>query len=344
MRELRSDRSMPLFVTLLVLAFLVMTFDVRTDGGGVLGSFRSFINTGLEPVERVGSGVVAPLSDFVDGLGDIAGLRRENESLRALLAQRESELATLDDQLERLATLERLLDLEFEDQDLARTAANVTGLNDSFDQSFRIDRGTDDGVLEAQPVVDENGYLVGRVLAAFPASAIVVPITGDVEGVTVSVGEQDGVLQAMIGADELEIPQMTLDVFEQAQPVTVGQRVVTSVFSGAFPPGIPVGEIVADASPQSQTLAARVQPFFDLRSLRVVSVLVWPRDAGAPSQDDGPQVGEPGAENPADGSTETSAPGATDTSGIESTGTDSTGVSDTTGVSGSTGESSGGSG
>ncbi len=307
MREFPSDRSLPLFVTLLVLAFLIMTFDVRTDGGGVLGSFRSWANTGIEPVERLASSVVTPVADFVDGLGDIAGLRRENEALRALIAERESELAALDDQLERLDALERLLDLELEDSDLASTPANVTGLNDSFDQSFRIDRGTDDGVLAGQPVVDENGNLVGRILDSFPNSAIVVPITGDIEGVTVTVGDQDGILQAVIGSDELELAEMSLDVFEQAERVAAGDRVVTSVFSGAFPPGIPVGEIVTDASPQSQTLSARVRPFFDLGSLRAVVVVVWPRDAAAPTQDDGPPIGETG-----DSTTDSS-----DASGVE---------------------------
>ena len=291
MREFPSDRSLPLFVTLVVLSFLVMTFDLR-GGGGPLDVFRTLTNTGLEPVERAGAAIVTPVADFVDGLGDIAGLRRENASLRALLAQRESELAALDDQIERLETLERLMDLELADAELVSTDANVTGLNDSFDQSFRIDKGVDDGVLEGQPVVDENGYLVGRVLEAFPGSAIVVPITGDVEGVTVTVGDQDGVLQAIVGSDELEVEEMTLDVFEQAQRVQAGDRVVTSVFSGAFPPGLAVGEIVADATPQSQTLSARVQPFFDLRSLRVVRVIVWPRDAAAPAQDDAPRVDE----------------------------------------------------
>lgn len=323
MNEFRSDHSVPVFVTLLVVAFLLMTFDVRAEGGGSLASLRSIAGTVVQPLESAAGAVVDPLGDFASGVSNIAGLRSENEALRALLAQKEAELATVGEELERLSTLERMLGLQLAVEDLSGTNANVTGRNDSFDLSFRIDKGTDQGVLPDQPVVDENGYLVGRVLDAWGGGATVVPITADVAAVTVTVGGQDGILESVPGAGVLELDrQMSLDVFETARDVSEGDRVVTSQFSGAFPPGIPVGEIAADAEPAGQSLSARVTPFFDLAALRVVRVLVWPPDAGAASADDEPDV----PEGPAGGIADQAVGGADDTDATD--GTDAAGDSE----------------
>jgi rod shape-determining protein MreC len=287
MREFHQDRSLPLFVTLLVLAFLLMTFDIRSERSGPFGGIRAGANQLLEPVQALASAVVNPVADLVEGLSNITSVREENDALRALLAQREAELAAVSEQLNRLERLETLLQLQDTSTDLVRINANVTGRGDSFDLSFGISKGLEAGVLAGQPVLDENGYLVGRVLDSWRGGATVVPITGDIEAVTVSVGGQDGIVEPIPGSDELSLNrEMTLEVFERPAPVEEGDRVITSVLSGSFPPSIPVGEIAADAEPDGQVLIARVQPYFDLRNLEVVVVVVWPPDQAALSADD----------------------------------------------------------
>jgi rod shape-determining protein MreC len=314
MRESQRDHSLPVFVTLLVLSFLLMTFDVRTDGAGMLGAVRGMANTVVQPIEQVTGAVVDPVANFIDGVSNIAGLRDENEALRALVAEREAELAAVEDQLERLATLERRLGLELAVGDLAEIDANVTGRNDSFDLSFRIDKGTNDGVLADQPVVDENGFLVGKVLTAWATGATVMPITADVEAVAVNVEGIDGIVESVPGSDELQLDrEMELDVFASPQSVAAGDRVVTSQFSTAFPPLIPVGEIIEDADPVGQSLTARVRPYFDLSSLRIVVVVVWPPDVAAAVQDDAPVIPDTSTTLPG---TETTVPGTTSGTGV----------------------------
>lgn len=269
----RSDHSIPLLVTLLVLAIVIMTFDIRSDGRGLAGTVRAGASRLLAPVQAVGTFLVDPIADVLENLGDIADLRAENEALRARLGETQADLAAVEDQLERLAVLERLNDLELAVEDLVRTNANVIGRTDSFDLSFRIDKGEESGVLPGHPVLDENGYLVGRVLESWTGGAIVVPLIGDVESVTVGVADQLGTLSPVLGSDE-----MVLEVFETARPVRAGDQVVTSPFGLAFPPSIPVGEIAEDAEPQGQALTAGVVPYADPQRLRVVTVVTWPRD------------------------------------------------------------------
>jgi rod shape-determining protein MreC len=281
MRDDRRDHSLPTFISLLALALMLMTLDVRSQGGGLLGTIRNGANGVLKPFQVVASFVVDPLADFVSNLGDLTALRAENEALRAELADNQAIQATYEDKLARLDELEALLSLQLDLEDIASTPANVIGRTDSFDLTFRIDKGEESGVVAGNPVVDSNGYLVGRVLESGPGFAIVVPLVADLEAATVTVGDQVGSLSGVLGSDD----QLVLDVFDQAGPVLAGQQVVTSAQSFAYPPSIPVGEIVADATPVGRALTVRVRAFVDVRSLRAVLVLAWPDPKAAISDD-----------------------------------------------------------
>jgi cell shape-determining protein MreC len=79
---------------------------------------------------------------------------------------------------------------------------------------------------------------------------------------------------------------MDLDVFDAREPVLVGDRVLTSAASTDYPAGLPVGEVLADASPESTSLSTTVRPFVDAESLRFVVVLAWPPDPVTAATDD----------------------------------------------------------
>ncbi len=272
MRENRRDITLPTFITLIAIALMLMTLDVRAQGGGVIGTVRSGANRLIEPIETAAAFVVNPLADFVENLADLAELRSENEALRAELADLQAEQAAFQDKLARLDQLEKAMRLELNIADIAVTAANVIGRTDSLDLAFRIDKGEESGIVAGNPVVDANGYLVGRVLESGNGYAIVIPLVADVEAATVTVGDQVGSLSGVIGTDD----RLVLDVFDQATPVLAGQQVVTSAQSFAYPPSLPVGEVTEDAVPVGRALTVGVRAFVDVRSLRVVLVLAWP--------------------------------------------------------------------
>jgi rod shape-determining protein MreC len=267
----RSDRSLPTLITLLVVAVLLMTFDIRVQGEGVVAVLRGGTQTLLSPLQRGATIVVDPVADFLDGLADISSLRETNDALRAELAESQSRLAETEDALARLETLERLYDLDLEETEAAQTPANIIGRPDQFDLAFQIDKGVNDGVIEGQPVVDVNGFVAGTVADASPNTAIVVPIMASRNELTVLVGSQAGLLSANPGSS-----LMTLEVFDARNPVSEGDQVVTA--ADVFPPGLAVGEVVEAAQPESASLTAQVEPFVDAENLRVVVVLAWPPD------------------------------------------------------------------
>lgn len=285
MREFRDDRSVPLYVTLLVVAFVVMTLDVRASGSGSLDALREGANRIVSPLQAVASAVVDPVARLVENLSDIAGLRSENAALRAELARAQADLAAVEQDRARLQALEEMLDLRLDIDALVRTNANIIGRSDSIDELLKIDRGEESGILVGHPVLDQNGYVVGRVVESWIGGANIVPLTRDVEGITVTVGNQYGSLQPVVGSSE-----MILTVLEGARPVAVGDQVVTSQLSLAFPRALPVGEIVTAAQPQGQTLTAVVRPFTDTNRLEAVVVIAWPPDPAAAAADDIPGV------------------------------------------------------
>jgi rod shape-determining protein MreC len=277
----RRDRALPTFVTLLVIGVLLMTFDVRLEGGGVVGSLRSGTQTLLAPVQKAAATVVNPVGDLIDSLSNVASLREENQILEAELAAATAALVAVQDDLARLDVFEQLEALAIDEASIGRTHANVIGQPDAFDQGFIIDKGTRDGVVPGQPVIDVNGYVVGRVKDASPATATVVPITVSRAGLAVLVGAQIGSLTPQPLTSD-----MRLDIIEAREPILAGDRVVTSSASAAYPAGLAIGEVIADAAPQNGSLTAEVRPFVEPGALRVVVVLAWPPDPIAAATDD----------------------------------------------------------
>jgi cell shape-determining protein MreC len=99
---------------------------------------------------------------------------------------------------------------------------------------------------------------------------------------------------------------MVLDVFAAREPVLAGDRVVTSAGSTKFPSGLPVGEVLEDASPEATSLTTTVRPFVDPETLRLVVVLAWPPDPISAATDDTVPEDETTTTTLGDGSTTTS--------------------------------------
>jgi rod shape-determining protein MreC len=269
-----GDRTLPTLITLLVIGVLLMTFDVRSEGGGVTGVLRSGAQTIIGPLQEGAAFVVNPVLDMVDSLSNVASLRESNLELQQEVAELQAALIAVDDDLARLELYEQLYDLEATSTDIGRTVAQVIGQPDAFDGALFLDKGTSDGVVVGQPVIDTSGYVVGTVYQASPGSSTVVPITVGPDGVAVTVGEQNGIVLPQINSEELR-----LEIFDADEPVFAGDKVVTSSTSVKFPAGYPVGEVLVDAAPSgADALTTTVSPWANPNTLRVVVVLAWPPD------------------------------------------------------------------
>lgn len=266
-------RTLPLLVTLIIVGVLLMTFDVRLQGGGVVGVLRSGTQTIIAPIQKAASYAVNPVTDVIDSLSNLSNLREENIALRRQLAEADAALVGVQDQLARLQYFEQLYGMEASGDEIGRTVANVIGRPDAFDAALIIDKGTSAGVVVGQPVVDTNGYVVGTVKSTTRGSATIVPITAVRQALTVMVGNQIGSLLSQVATNE-----MRLEVLDARDPVLAGDRVLTSAVSASFPAGLPVGIVLVDAAPSIDVLSTKVEPFVVPDTLRLVVVLAWPPD------------------------------------------------------------------
>jgi rod shape-determining protein MreC len=268
-------RALIITIALVVVSFVLMTFDLRASGEGVGGTLRNGAQAVFSPVQGLLARAIAPVIDVVDGMANLAGLREENALLRAELQEMRTRVARVDELEAQVALLQQAQDLELDNEDITRVTANVLGGSDPLDLSFSIDRGTADGVLVGNPVIDPAGNVVGVVADVFEGGARVLPMVAPTEAVGVTVGPQTGVVTGSGNPNRME-----LEILEATGPLSEGDVVVTGNTT-SYPAGLTVGTVVSAATPEAAYLATQVKPLADVTRLRVVLVLGWPL-AGEP--------------------------------------------------------------
>lgn len=269
-----AGRTLPTLITLLVIGVMLMTFDVRSEGTGVVGVLRSGTQTIVAPLQKAASYAVTPVVNLVDSLSNVATLREENQALRQQLIEMQAQINAMLDLEVRLEFYESIFGMEAAGSDIGRTVANVIGrVGVTVDEALIIDKGTNHGLAVGQPVVDPFGSIVGSIHSVTTSSATVVPIMSTRQGLTVIVGDQEGTLRSVAGSD-----RMRLEIFRAESAVLAGEPVLTSAGSLTYPAGRPVGEVVEDAAPATGVLSTWVQPHVNPQTLRLVVVLAWPPD------------------------------------------------------------------
>lgn len=271
----RFGRSRFTLILLVLASLTVLTLDYR-DTGPVQG-VRSAFGTVFSPFEGIGNAIASPFEKAWKGIFEYDDLEDENRDLR----RRNDELATRD--IEAQADAERLVELEQAanlpiDTDIEDVVAEVTSLERTdFDTTFRINRGSGDGIEEGMPVVTEDG-LVGQIERVEGGEAWVRPITDpDYPGFGVRLLEARDVGTAHAAGNGM------LRIDEGIQPgttVEVGGAVVTSGLDGsAYPADLPVGEVTRRQPNADRTgQIVDVEPYADLGGLSYVAVLLCTDD------------------------------------------------------------------
>lgn len=276
MREFRnSGFATPIVVVLVVIAFLMMTFDIRSQRGGITGTLRSGAQTLLAPIQAIGDTVIQPVVDFVDGVINLAGLRDENEGLREEIADLQAQLDRAEVDAAELDALRELLGVELPDEILTSTVARVLGSASNFDFAFSISKGSSDGVLVGNPVVDETNAVIGRVVSVTSNAAIVMPI-GDPRS-SVQVVAPSGTVGIAEGQGT---GQLRVRLFNETQALAA-DSVLFTAGSDAFPPRLPVARVLRSESPEvgSGTIRAIAVPLGIPDGLDFVRVIQWPAPA-----------------------------------------------------------------
>jgi rod shape-determining protein MreC len=269
---------------LLVLAVALITLDFRDGGASPAHSFGGAV---FGPAERVAGDVASPFIGFFHAAtgndsGEIAALQKQNDQLRAQLA--ENQVSEAD--AAQLASLLRM------PQNGARlVAASVIAAGGEYSDTVTINAGSRQGIAPDETVLNGDG-LVGVVTEVTSGTATVQLATDAAATVGVrmagtgQIGALSGSGATMAGTDELR-----LTLFSATAVVHPGETVVTfgSVGGRPYMPDVPVGQVISVTSqPGALTQSALVRPFADFSGLGVVGVLI-PQPAPQ-----APQAAKPG--------------------------------------------------
>ncbi len=200
---------------------------------------RGVFHTVFSPVEKVFSGVAFGFRDMREFISSIGNLKRENERLSEenvrLLAENAG-LAFLRDENE---TIRKTVGLDIRKRFDMLSAEVIAAGGEGGHGFVVIDRGSMQGVVTGMSAVVGEGVLVGVVDEVYPASARVAFVTNSesaLGGVTVGSGTK-GIVRGDRGLG------ISYSMVLQADPLSQGDRVVTSGAGGTVPSGLLIGSV-----------------------------------------------------------------------------------------------------
>jgi rod shape-determining protein MreC len=229
--------------TLRLLAYLAaaLALAVLDHRGGWMHTLRQQVGIAAEPVRAV-AGLPGRLADTtVDNVATVTQLARRNQALRRELLLSQARIARLSTVIADNSRLRALLDAA-QRGGLDVQLAPILDIDlDPTHQRLVLDAGSRDGVREGQSVIDARG-LLGQVTRVGPLHADVLLITDPDHAVPVAIA-RNGVRLVAYGTGRGD--QLSLANIPLSSDIKVGDTVVTSGLGGRFPPGFPVGRIVA---------------------------------------------------------------------------------------------------
>lgn len=271
-KVIRRRRAVLLLLVGCALILLTASF-----GDGLRSVERGALEV-FGPIQEGASKVLKPVRDAAGWVGDTVDAKGENEDLKterdALRREIVDARAALAEnaRLRALVGMDRRLGLKDQGAVTARVISQSPTL---WYATVMVDKGSNDGVREGDPVVDGSG-LVGRVRTVGARDAQIVLITDSNSAVSARVNEAkaSGIVRTAVGDPN----DLRLDYLGRNQQVAKNQTIVTAGriserFQPRFPADIPIGRV--DKVDEDEG-TIHVRPFADLRDLEIVQILTEP--------------------------------------------------------------------
>jgi len=274
-------RYRELILVAVLLLFPLAVFFANAKKPGERSRFDRAVLTVTAPIEKVVAVVVTGTLQAWDGYVALRGAHQ-----RAIETARQNRDLTLERQAllaERAENdrLRKLLGLAEAEPHRAYVGARVIGVRLAAAglQIVTIDRGADDGLARAMPVVVAEG-VVGRIHAAEGHSADVLLAVDRNSSIAARVERT----RARANVRGLGRPDLArLDYALRSEDVIEGDLLVTSGTDGVFPPGLPVGRATRlQRASHGMFQEGWVVPTVD--PTRIEEVLVITSAAGDPTQ------------------------------------------------------------
>ncbi|NVC46364.1 rod shape-determining protein MreC [Serratia marcescens] len=242
-----------------------------------LGTFvkiRNYMDTAVSPFYFLANGPRKVLDSVSETLATRQQLELENRALRQELLLKNSDILLLGQFKQENARLRELLGSPLRQDEHKMVTQVISTGSDPYSDQVVIDKGSDNGVYEGQPVISDKG-VVGQVVAVAKVTSRVLLICDASHALPIQVLRNDiRVIAAGSGcADDLQLEHLPNNT-----DIRVGDVLVTSGLGGRFPEGYPVA-VVSSVKVDTQRAYTVIQarPTAGLQRLRYL-LLLWGAD------------------------------------------------------------------
>ena len=226
-----------------IVVSVAAAISVAVSGGRA--GFASLLSEPFfKPVKSAMTSLVSSLEHLYDYMYRYDEIVAENNRLRGRVAELEQEYREYTEISEENERLRSLLGFAERHEDFDMEPVSVISWTASnFASSFTVSKGSNAGIALYDPVVDENGHLVGQVTSVTSGSSTVTTVIDTSSHVGALIYET-GATGVISGEFELfRDGRLKFSYFSTEIPLTVGDTVVTSGSGGLYPAGLVIGTV-----------------------------------------------------------------------------------------------------
>ena len=261
-------RSLLFFILLILFSLILITINVKEKRQPWI--LESLVSTIVSPLQKIATSSVNSLDSAWERYFHLVEIKEENKALLGELEKMEvlkNELAEIKLENARLLNL-----LETKNQPEMKTMmAKIIGYDSTnWNQMVSIDKGSNDGLKRAMPVIC-NGGLVGKIESVSLNSSKVLLIT-DIRNAVDALIQESRAKGVVFGTNRnlCGMKYVSLD-----EKIEKGFRVISSGMGGVYPKGLLVGFVEKVEKKEVGLFhEVSVKPSVDLSHLEEVLVIV----------------------------------------------------------------------
>ena len=225
----------------------------------------------VTPVESTISGIANDIGTIVSSLTRLPTLERENRSLRKQIAMLDQQLAQQPLLRRELNADAHMLNFRYVNPHLDLLPAAVIGSGaQGLSQQLTINAGSNEGVRLENPVLDQYGFVIGKVTEVDQAESSAGLLTAnniDIPALDARTGAK-GLVSTSVGGTP------TINSVEIGQHLRIGDLVVTSGLNNEFPIGSLIGQITSVQGGSVLSLqSAKIRTAADMNNIQYVQVV-----------------------------------------------------------------------
>ena len=271
MKKFYKRRSFKVLIAVAI-ALLLLIVHTSFSGSIVLSNLFGAVTTPMQKVsaeiaESAGTAITQASTSYEE-------LLAENEKLKAEINELNKQLSDYYQYKQENEQLKNFLDLKSANPDYKFAYGSVVA-RDSSDlfYSFRVDKGTMDGVSINDPVITAEG-LVGWVTSVSAMHCNVTTILSPSASISAmdKVNRDTGVITSDVSL--IDEGLVRLSYLENDHTVKKGDMIVTSGIGGIFPKNLLIGKAVdVKSSSTDVSLYATVEPYVDIKNVSDVLII-----------------------------------------------------------------------